>query len=230
MGKKLLKLIMLGLLIINLTGCKKEKCQCDTALTNTYVGTNGNANEQHYTSEELEKNIKTSGVVAEDGNLIIFTTNENQVNVDMTFEISFYDADGKIVGSDKEYLRSVGPNSETAIRIWLLPDYYDSYTIYVDAEQSGAKCYIDQIELSHNNNGENVLAQIKNNSQDIIETITVSVVYYKDNQPIGINIDYESDIKPERLANFTFSYPRNKNFKKINFDSYKIFINEVYSY
>ena len=193
--------------------------------TNTSTG-NGNANP----TENLEKNIVSNGALTERGKLVVFAKNNNKVNIDLTIEVEFYDANGTLVGSDKESLYSVGAGSEVAVELYDTPESFTKYDIYTDATvESITKSYADSIEISHNKT-ENVVAQVKNNSNDVISAMQVAVVYYQGDKVVGYDYGYESDIKPGRSGNFNFSNPYNNNYDDIDFDNYKIFVNEAYSY
>lgn len=232
MKKNLLSLLILVVLVVGLTGCSDK--QENSSGTNTATGTNNNSsvnnNQQNVSGSELEKNITSSGAVTDLGKLVVFVKNNNKVAVDMEIEVEFYDVNGTIVGSDSDDLQAVGANAEIAIDMWSTPSSFDNYKIYVDVEQADEISYFDNVELVHNNNGKEIAVQIKNNSNDTIEYITASVVYYQGDKVVGYDDSIESDIKSGRSANFTLDFPYNKNYKDVKFDNYKVFITEAYSY
>ena len=232
MRKKLLSLIALVFVFTAVTGCGSNS---NSTGSNTSTGTNTNNNSsnsktQQKSSKDLEKNIKSSGAVTDLGKLVVFVTNGNDVAVDMEIEVEFYDANGTIVGSDSEDLQAVGAKADVAVDMWSTPDSFDNYKIYVDVKQTTNYSYFDKLKLTHNNNGNEIVAQVKNNSDDVIEYITVSVVYYQGNKVVGYDDDIESDIKAGRSANFTLNFPYDKRYDDVNFDNYKVFITEAYSY
>lgn len=226
MKKKLLSFVIIGFMVFGLTGCGSNSAQPNSTGTNTSSGSNTNKN----SAVELEKNITSSGAITDLGKLIVFVTNSNKVAVDMEIEVEFYDANGVIVGSDSEDLRAVGAGAEIAVDMWSTPSSFDNYKIYVDVEQTNEISYFDKVELVHNNNGEEIAAQVKNNSDDTIEYITVSVVYYQGDKVVGYDDGIEVDVKSGRSANFTLYYPYNSDYRDIKFDTYKVFVNEAFSY
>lgn len=202
---------------------------------NTSTGTNNNQNnnqnnQKYYTPDELEKNIITSGAVTKKGKLVVFVINKNNVCVDMEIEVEFYDKNNTIVGSGKNSVNAVGKDSEIAVDIWDTPTSWDNYKIYVDLEQSRYESYLNKINITHSNNGKEIVAQITNNSNEIIERIEAVVVYYQDNVVVGYDDDMEFDIKSGRSANLNFGFPTDEKYNKIGFDTYKVFVNEAYSY
>ncbi len=238
MKKNLLKftrIFLIWVLFVGLlTGCSSDKT---TSASPNFSGTNPNNNEtnknnknENYSSSELEKKITSNGAITDCGKLVVFVSNNNKVPVDMEIEVEFYDANGTFVGSDSGDLLAVGSNGNIAVEIWSTPESFDNYKIYVDAEQTDEISYYNDIEISHSNNGEEIAVQAKNNSQDEIEYITVSVVYYQGEKVVGIASDIQNEIKSGRSANFTLNFPYDKKYHDVKFDNYKVFLNGAYSY
>lgn len=230
MKKICISLVLLLSILLITTGCDKNEANSSGTNTSTGTNTNNSSSGESYTPSELSKNITSSGAMTALDKLVVFAKNNNKVPVDMEIEVEFYDKNGTIVGSDSDSLIGVGANSEIATEMWSTPDSFDNYKIYVDVEQTDEKSYLDKVELTHNNTNKEIAVQVKNNSGDTIESVSVSVVYYKDDKVVGIEDGYESDIKPGRSANFNIDYPYNKNYDKIRFDTYKVFVTEAYSF
>lgn len=234
MKRKLISLFIVFIMSLGVTGCVNGTLDVSgtntSTGTNTSSGTNDNSTIPNYSPSELEKNITCSGAITELGKLVVFATNNNKIPVDMEIEVEFYDANGIITGSSSNSLQAVGSRAEIAVEMWSTPEYFDNYKIYVDVEQTDEISYFDKLELTHNNNGDEIVVQVKNNSDDTIDYITVSVVYYQGNKVVGIDDSIEDDIKSGRSGNFKLNFPYNKNYKDVRFDSYKVFITEAYSY
>lgn len=226
-------LIFSFMLICFVTGCSNNDAKDaspNSSGTNPNNNSGNSSQNENYTSSQLEKGITSSGAVTQLGKLVVFVKNSNNVPVDMEIEVEFYDANGTIVGSDSDSLIAVGSNTEIAVEMYSTPEKFDNYKIYVDVEQSDEISYHNKLETTHNNNGEEIVVQVKNKSENIIEYITVSVVYYQNGQVVGIDDSIESDIKSGRAANFSLDFPYNKRYDDIRFDEYKVFVNEAYSY
>lgn len=223
MKKKVVSLLTIVFGVLLVSGCA-PKVPNSTG-NNTSSGTVNSK-----PTEQLEKNIKSSGALTESGKLVVFAKNNNKVSIDLNIEVEFYDESGTLVGSDKESLYSVGAGSEVAVELYDTPSSFAKYEIYTDATvESITKSYADSIEITHNKT-ENVVAQVKNNSDDVISAMQVAIVYYQGDKVVGYDYGYESDIKPGRSGNFNFSNPYNSNYDDISYDNYKIFVNEAYSY
>ena len=148
----------------------------------------------------------------------------------MDIEVEFYDADGTSVGSDSSCLNGVGAGAEIAVEMFSTPESFDSYKIDIDVEPTTNVSYFDQVELTHNNNGEEIVVQVKNNSQDVIDYTNVSVVYYQGDEVVGFNYDLEFSTETGESSNFILYFPYDNNYDDVSFDSYKVFINEAYSF
>ncbi len=232
MKKLYLLLVVASLTLAIVTGCSSNGGNNEG--TNTSTGTNdqsgNNSTQQGEATSNLAQNVSSSGAITKEGKLIVFIKNNNNTAVDLDIEVEFYDADGMIAGSDSDILMGVGANNEVAVEMYGTPEEFDNYKIYVDVEATSVISYLDKVELVHNNNGEEIVAQVKNNSQDEIDYIEVSVVYYQDDKVVGYDYSNDIEIKAERSANFTLRYPHDDNYDDVKFDTYKVFINEAYSY
>ena len=224
MKKKLFLFLSVVALII-ITGCNNNAKPSSTG-TNTSSGSGSDSKEDL----KLSENITSSGAITADGKLVVMATNGNNVAVDMSIEVEFYDANGTIVGNGNDMLEAVGPKAEIATEIYGTPDSFNNYKIYVDVEKTDNISYFDKLELTHNNNGEDIIVQVKNKSDDVIEYMDVSVVYYKENKVVGYDDDLQLDVKAGRSGNFTLHFPYDKRYKDVSFDNYKVYINQAYSY
>ena len=185
---------------------------------------------QNEEASDIEKNISSNGILTEGNRFIVFATNNNTVAVDMDIEVEYYDENGIFVGSTQEYLTAVGAGREVAVEMWDPPAVFSTYKIYIEAEKTEEKDYFDQIEMTNNNNGQNIVVQVKNNSDETIDYITVAVVYYAQGKVVGITDGIASEVKTGRAGNFTLHYPYDSNYENVQFDEYKVLVTEAYSY
>lgn len=184
--KKLYLLLLVAILTFSITtGCSNNGENNEG--TNTSTGTNDqaeNTNPQN-PSVDLAQNVSSSGTMTQEGKLVVLVKNNNNVAVDLDIEVEFYDADGLIAGSDSDSLMAVGANAEVAVEMYSTPESFDNYKIYVDVTATEQISYFDKVELVHNNNGEEIVVQVKNNSQDEIDYIEVGIVYYQGDKVVG---------------------------------------------
>lgn len=214
-------LLVFSLIFLITTGCSNNKQENNNYNDNT---------QDTISTTSLSKNITSSGAITKQGNLVVFAINSNDSVVDMDIEVEFYDADGTSVGSDSSCLNGVGAGAEIAVEMFSTPESFDSYKIDIDVEPTTNVSYFDQVELTHNNNGEEIVVQVKNNSQDVIDYTNVSVVYYQGDEVVGFNYDLEFSTETGESSNFILYFPYDNNYDDVSFDSYKVFINEAYSF
>lgn len=216
MKKKILLLCLATLLFV--TGC----------------GTGGNevtgGNELHEENEKLTDKVSSEVFQGANGKLIVITKNSNNQPVDITVEVEFYDENNTFIASAKEYEFSVVKDKEVALEIYDTPENFSTYKVYTDATKSYGVSMMDKVEMTHSNNGKEIVVQVKNNAETVIDSITVAVVYYKDNKVVGYEYDLETDVKAGRSANFALDYPTDKNYRDVSFDTYKVFLNRAESY
>lgn len=221
--KKSIIVIICLCLLFGITGCSS------TSNTNTSNEKNISNNISNF-KDSLSKNINSNGAVTKKGKLIVFVENKNDVNVDMKIEVEFYDENNNIIGNDSEEINAVGSNSKIAIDMYSTPDKFDNYKIFIDAKETTDISYFDKIEIKHNSSGNAIAVQAINNSNEDIEYIGTSIVFYKDNNVIGYDDGIKDNIAPTRSANFTFNYPTDKKYQKVEFDNYEIFLTYAISY
>ena len=172
----------------------------------------------------------TSAAMTKEGKLLVFAKNDTNTVADMDIEVEFYDENGAFVGSDIDYLTAVAPGNEIVVEMYNTPTKFSTYKVYVNEEETYNIEYLDEIETSHNNNGEEIAVQVKNNSSDEIDYITVAVVFYKNGEIVGFSDGIESSIKAGRSGNFNIYYPYDANYDDVEFDDYKVYVTEAYSY
>ncbi len=226
MKKKIFSLLVVLVGVIVLTGCSILPTKNNqNSSNNTAVGTTKKVD-----VKKLEKNITSSAAMTEEGKLIVFVKNGNKLTVQLKVEVEFYDGEGKIIGSDKDDLFALEGGSEAAVEMYETPDNYAKYKIYTDVEEAyNTKSYVKDLEITHNKT-DKVIAQVKNNSKEKIESMYVAVVFYQGDKVVGYDLGIESDVQPGRSANFNFYSPVNRNYDDVSFDNYKIFVNQAFSF
>ena len=220
--KKLLSIVLILGIVVTLTGCSLIPSK--SGRTNVGGGTVVTP------QVNLSDKITSNGALTKRNRLVVFAKNNNNIVIDLTIEVEFYDANNALVSSGKEYLYGVGSGAEVAVEIYDTPSSFNSYKIYADAEETSyTKTFFDSIELSHNR-ADKVVAQVKNNSTSTIDTISAAVVYYQGTTVVGYDEETAFDVKPGRSGNLNFFEPYDNNYDDVEYDNYKVFINEAYSY
>ncbi|MBO5530274.1 MAG: hypothetical protein J5970_02650 [Bacilli bacterium] len=226
--KKIVSGIFIIMMCVFLSGCSL-KFSVKKPSNNTSTGVNPDQSVKSKASD-LEKNITTTTGVTAEKKLVVIAKNSNKEAVSLKITAEFYDENGKIVGSEYENLNCLGANSEGAVEMFDTPSSYAKFKIYADVEDNIYKSYIDQVSITHNKSGDQVVAQVTNNSSETLSYVDAAVVYYQGNQIVGFDDNIETDVKPGRAANFNFYGPVDSNYDDVPFDTYKVFVNGAYLY
>lgn len=216
--KKKILLLCLAAMMLFVTGCNKGG------------GEATGGNDIYKENEKLTDKIKSEVFQMANGELVAIIKNDNKQVVDLDITVEFYDENNQFIKEAEEFVFGVGAGREVAVNFYDTPENFATYKLYADANKDYAITFYDKVELTHSNNGENILVQVKNNSGTVIDSMEVAVVYYKDGKAIGYDYDLESSVKADRTANFELHYPTDKNYREIPFDTYKVFLNSAESY
>lgn len=217
MKKKILLLCLVAMMLF-VTGCDKGG------------GEATGGNDLYKENEKLTDKIKSEIFQIANGELIAIIKNDNKQIVDLDISVEFYDANNQFITEKEKFTFGVGEGREVAVNFHDVPENFATYKLYADASKTHTVTFFDKVELTHSNNGRNIIAQVKNNSGTVIDSMKVAVVYYKDGKAIGYDYDLESSVKADRSANFELDYPTDKNYREIPFDTYKVFLNSAESY
>lgn len=227
-------IVMLILLLGN------NNSDSDNLAINGVVNTNTDTNTNNVVDDTPVDDVPISdskiAILNEDSDqrnrLLLTLKNKNKTTIDVVTEVEFYDEDDKFLGSDKAYLYGFGYNQEAVIRIYNTPTGYAYYKVYFDVDESYYISYVKDMTLTSNNNkaDNKIVVQAKNNSDVEIKTVEVVVIFYKNNEVVGYETDYETSISPGRSANLSYYYPYDSSYDTIDFDDYKLYINEAYIY
>jgi len=222
--KKILKIslfiLILTLFVSILTGCSDDD-----------KDDNKKSKKQSKEKVKLEDKITIDSESSTNGELIVFLQNNNNTTIDLTVEAEFYDKEGNIIGTEED-LVTLGKSSKAALG-FDQPDSFDTHKINLRASDSSdyIKSYHDDLTISDNNTGKEVIIKLKNTSKNTIESINVAVVFYKNDKIVGFDNNYEFDLKSNKEASMSIHVPYSKDsFEIIDFDDYEIFINDAYSY
>ena len=151
--KKLFTFIMILLLVFVFTGCSiiPNKTNVKKNQVVTPVREKKNKDEEKEVEEkeetELSKNITHEEEQIENGKLVLFAENKNDIAVNLFVTVEFYEKD-ELKVTDKESLYGVGAKNKIAVSIYDTPDTYDSYKVSIEAkDEKSYKCYTDKLEV-----------------------------------------------------------------------------------
>ena len=193
------------------------------------------AKEQFSASEATKKISVTlqdtgSGVVA-------ILKNNNKVAVSVEAKMAYY-SNGKMIdtASDSNYAFESGAECALFFHSPQDSDYndvnYDDYKITLSVEQgTNLICGSKKIDVESNFGSDNVSAEVTNNSGEDLFSIQVSVVFYDDNgKAIGYRYHYAECLTDGSVDYLSFNFPYDNNYDTIYPSSYKVYVNNAYTY
>lgn len=214
MKKRILLMITLTTFFL-LTGCKKV----DRTIT-----------EQVKTNDKYSENVNIKSTVLDD-TIILFIINNNNITIDSNITINFYNKKNKLISSDEDSYSAITPKKEIIVSFNIYKDY-DHYEIKLDSQKTKYTNYENDISIveKNNKNDKTITFNIKNNSKDTIEYLELAILFYKKDKLVYYDSEYVFKLKKDKVANVEFLYPYTDDLNDLEFDTYKVYTNEVCSY
>lgn len=196
---------------------------------------NNNNSNNLYNAIDAKNNIKVTNSAFYNESLLAIVKNNNNYDLsNVTYKVNFFDITNKLLGTDEAISIILDANQELPIWFFNIPNNVDHYSFetIVEAKNDSYKSYIADLsfkDVIKNNEDESIDFSIYNNSSTVIETITLSVVYYDNNKIVGYDFYFLDNLKEKQSFKTTFSYPFDENDDVMPFTDYKLYINEAYS-
>lgn len=172
------------------------------------------------------------------GNGVILILKNGSKNIlDVNVKVVYYNSGKKMVGtaSDSNYAFHGKMQCAMFFNAPHDSDYqdvkYSSFKVNINAEKAERTISrASKISVSSDEGEENVTAKVKNKSKDKLNSIQVAIVWYEGNEAIGYDYAYAECNKKGSTDYVTFNFPYDSDFETIYPDSYKIFVNNAYTY
>ena len=230
MNNKVLLLIWLLAMSFTLSGCSSDSSNnTDSELSEV-------ANSETSDSEDVELSdlVTISENECASGIVIIFD-NANNIDVTIHGNITYYDENNSMVGSDEAYLWDCAKNGNGSVIFELPENGYASFktSYYItDAHKTPEDCNRQAdytVNASLTDEGF-VVAEFTNKNNEPIDEFDVACVYYKDGKMLSYT--RETKFKCTPVFSVEFSEPRDSDFKLLDetADSFEIFINGTTKY
>lgn len=171
------------------------------------------------------------------GIILILKNKKNYIqNVDV--KIVFYNKQKKMIGTSSESNYAFEGKKECALKFNAPHDgdyndlKYNTFKVNINAEkEKNVISKVSKISVSSDMGNENVTAKIKNKSKEKLFSVQVAIIWYNENgKAIGYDYTQANCEKPGSTDYITFDFPYDSNYETIYPDSYKIFVNDAYSY
>lgn len=182
-------------------------------------------------SAKLSKKVKiTEDAETLNGKVVAIIKNNNTKTVDLDVEVVFYDEDDKLLGSDDTTIYAVPKKSETVAWFYEVPEDYSKYEITVDVEESRYKGYASDIKIESNDTGSKIVAQAEIDTKVDLDSVELITLFYKNDEIVGFDNDYEYDVEAGDTLNMNFNYPYDSNYKTIEYDDFKVLVVSAQKY
>lgn len=181
------------------------------------------------------KNIAHEGILTEDGKILLIMTNSNSVSIpDFEVDVVFYDAEGKMLGTDSDGHDAVLPGA-TVVSIMDLPSNSEGLASYeptfaVDWDMRLYDNLSEQVKVESNSTKDSVIVKATNNSEKVIEELEMVCVFYNGEYVVGAKQEEKYDIAPGATAILEFSSPFGSGLERLPFDDYSLFINQAHNF
>lgn len=181
--------------------------------------------EAHFSVELVEFVCKGDRCVG-----ALITNNGTKQVGELEIQFLFYDAEGNIIGTDRDGHDVILPNSTvtSCASKYEVPQSYTrvDYILTIDADaNSRYKNHAPKVSIE-TNLGENcVILQITNNAEVDIDELEYSVVFYKEGKVVDMDIGVDVRDIPSggKVIEEYSSWG-------VDFDSYKVFINQAHTF
>lgn len=181
-----------------------------------------------YSPEDLQENISYKDYITDQKKVILVLTNNNDVSINPSITITFYDENNNALNTETESLLYIAPHKDAAIEIYNTPKKYAKYEVSIDSQYYSKEDYTDKIELETKEEENSIVSLAINNNDVDLGKLKVAIIFYKDNNVVAYDIGLKLDLKKNKKVSYTFKKPLDTNYELIEYDDYKIFINEAY--
>lgn len=160
----------------------------------------------------------------------LISNNSTEQIGELEIQFLFYDADGKIIGTESDGHDAILPGSTVVsfVSDMDVPQSYDrmDYKLSVDVEaNSGYENHAAKVKIDTNVGDDCVILQITNNADVDIEELEYAVVFYKDGKVVdmgnGVDVyDIEAgDTVIEEYSSWG-----------VDFDTYVVYLNQAHTF
>ncbi len=203
--KRVLSFIFFSFVILFLSGCDMLK---------------------DYDSQTKLHEIVPTTSFSQDGKLVINAKNDTGVAVKMTFGITFYDKNKKLIESKQEVLEVVRADDEINIGV-IPPKDFLTYKVTLDVSRA-QKNYDILFKIEDRDEKKKVVLNFSNNNSFIIDYLNISVAYYYKNELVGLTNNIVKNVEANKTTEIVVDHPTFANGKSLLYDTYKVFINDLY--
>ena len=216
MKKSILVLIILSLLLV---GCGKID-NTNNEKKKTEV--------EEYDEVELKKdNISFTGMILDNGKLLILAKNSNEEDKEIRYEINFINKNKEKISTEKAIIYNIAGLNEAYLLVNNVPKEFDSYEIVPTIYDTNLENVLSDTTASSSDDKKDVKVTV-NNKSDAKVSVDVGVVYYdKHDNIVGYEYDAGS-IDSNKKKDFKILHPYDSDFNVLEYDHFEEVINQCY--
>lgn len=226
--KRSLLFLLLCVTSIVLTGCVKEeeyKPKTDRGTTTTTKKVE--VEEKESEISKINKSVSYQTYVTSNNDVAVIIKNESEKTLDITANIKYLTASNKTISNAHETVYAIKPNKETVV-IFNNKEW-DTYEIKLDNKESSKIPVYDNIKYKNKTTNKDVEIEVTNYSKEPIDGISFSIAYYdEEDELIGFVRSDTISIEENITGIIKVDYPKNKYDRKLKFNRYVVYLNEVY--
>lgn len=192
--------------------------------------TNDSGNGKSTVSVTTEK-VKVEKVgLTKAGDLVVKVTNNNKGSVCLSsITANFKDSSGNFAlkkEAESSYV-VIPAESYTLVYFWGFDENYSQYpevSFKTELANISDDFAATGIKISSNNTGSQIAVSLKNNSGKTINSSSVVVIYYKDNEVVGAETGYDnSTVSNGSESYINVDYPEDSNYDNVSFDNFEVY-------
>jgi hypothetical protein len=190
------------------------------------------------TVSEATKNIRYESVKTDQGLVIIFKNNNSQ-NVSLKVTTAFYDTDNNRLSSESKNIFSFQSKTESVLTFTypIDSDYniveYDNFKIKFKVSLNSDLIFLSHfkdIAIDDNQGASNIIADITNRSKKTCEIMLTALYYDSNKKLVGFNEQEIPFLSAGDTETINFDNPYDADYDEIEYDSYKIVLNQAFTY
>lgn len=169
-----------------------------------------------------------------DNQAFLLLKNEDEKEFYTTIIIDYLNSNNEIINTNYLYLFNFLPQKEVVVKIPEIEEEYNKYNIGIDAnEELIHKSRYNDIEVIDENKKEmqEISLTVVNKSNEPITYISTGVLFYKGEEFVGYEEQALYNVEANSSTSLEILYTKKvgEHYSLIDFDNYKVVINDAYS-
>lgn len=171
------------------------------------------------------------------GNLLLSLENKNRENFkDVEVYAVFFDGEDKIIGIDQYSVTYIKGESKIYFSLYEVPDTFEKCDFFITKRyfetDEYTEIFNDKIEFITKVVDENVEINFRNNSDETIDTVNFSIIYYdKDKNILDIEEIFEFDIEPNKTKTvYGYGCLNEETWEMLKYDHCDVILNSAIRY